>query len=94
MLEGVDGAVVDRGLVEPRNVPDVEVDRPERQRDQWVREDQVAKTHAALKRQQRTGEAEHECERREVAEDDVLEHVNPEQLLLARHLVGDREQDE
>ena len=42
VLEGVDRLVAERGLPEERQVPEIEVDRPERKRDERVREEAQA----------------------------------------------------
>ena len=85
VLERVHGAVVERGLVEDGEVPDVEVDRPERQRDERVGQDaqpldRLQREHGP---QHRPREPRDEAERREVAEEDVLAHVDEEEVLLA-----------
>ena len=78
--------VAKRRLVEHRQVPDVEVDRPGRERHQRVGE------HAELadvppaqeRREQRAGEAEHDQQRRDVADHEVLGHVRHQQLIGER----------
>ena len=39
MLQGVDGGMAQRRLVQERQVPHVQVHRPQRERDQGIRED-------------------------------------------------------
>ena len=101
MLERVHGAVVDRGLVDRRHVPEHQVHCPERERDEGVRED--AQPHDPRKREQwpehRPGRAGEQAERGEVADEEVLSHVEAlEQLLLAdprdRRRDCDEEEDE
>ena len=72
-----------RRLVEAGRVPDVEVDGPQRQRDQWVGEElqPVDGPDAQDRREDRPGEPEDEQQRGDVAEQQVLAHVGDEQLL-------------
>ena len=67
-------------------MPQVEVERPQRERDERVGEDAQAVEEADAQdgRQQRAGEAEHEQQRPEVADEQVLDHVHPEQLVGQR----------
>ena len=69
-----------RRLVEDRDVPDVEVDRPERQRDQRMGEvaQPVEPADREQRLQQRPGQAEHDQERPQVAHQQVLDHVGEE----------------
>ena len=88
MLERVDRRVVDRGVVEKRDVPDVEVDRPERQRDERMREhaqllDRPQRQHGP---EHRPGQTRDEAERRQIAQQDVLTHVDEEEVLLAERV--------
>ena len=64
-------------------MPDVEVDGPQRQRDQRVGEElqPVDGPDAQDRREDRPGEAEDEQQRGDVAEQQVLAHVGDEQLL-------------
>ena len=100
VLERVHRRVADGGLVQERQVPDVEVDRPERQRHRGVGEHAQALDGAEREQrpQHRPGEAGEQAERREVADQDVLEHVEAEELLLAdrgdRRGEGEQEQDD
>ena len=86
MLERVDGRRGDGGLVEHAQVPDVEVHRPQRQRHDGMGEvAQRAQAGVAQdRREQRPGEAEHEQQRAEVGDQQVLDHVRPEELLGQR----------
>ena len=85
MLERVHGRVCDGRLVEHRQVPEVQVRRPERQRDGGVREhpQPLDRPQREQRPQDRAGEPGEEAERREVADQDVLQHVEAEELLLA-----------
>ena len=62
MLERVQARVAQRGFVKRGQVPDVEVDRPQRERDGGVREHAQAIYEAGAQhgREQRAGESEHE----------------------------------
>src|SRR5207247_4065431 len=85
VLERVDRLVAERGLPQDRQMPDEEVERPERERDEWVREESE-RPHRAQREdrtQQRAGEAGDDAERREIADQQVLRHVERERLLLA-----------
>jgi hypothetical protein len=98
VLERVHAAVLDRGLVDRRQVPKHQVHRPERESDEGVRED--AQPHDPRKREQRSehrpGQPGEQAERGEVADEEVLGHVEREQLLLAdpRDRRRDRSQEE
>ena len=83
MLEHVDPVVAQRRLVERGRVPGVEVERPQHQRDDGVREDAQAVDHgvAQQRREHRPGEAEHEQEPRDVTDQQMLGHVGQEQLV-------------
>ena len=74
-------------------MPEREVRRPDRERDERVREH--AEPHDAREREQRAeqrpGQPGEQAERREVAEQEVLDHVEREELLLAD--LGDRRGD-
>ena len=77
--------VMERSVVEERDMPEVEVGRPHRQRDERVREHTQALDELELQHrtQDRPRQPDHEAQRREVAQDDVLEHVHEEEMLLA-----------
>jgi hypothetical protein len=97
VLERMQRLARQRPLVQGGNVPDVEVGEPQRQRDQWV--EQVAQPPQPAQREQRleqrAGEAEHDQERRQVAEHEVLRHVRDQQLLAHVRKRGDeRRQDQ
>ena len=85
VLERVHGAVAERRLVHERQVPEIEVERPDRQRNERV--GQIAEPLCGLvgehRPEHRPGQAGDEAERRQVAEDHVLAHVNEEEILLA-----------
>ena len=85
MLERVHDVVVQRRLVQERQVPDVEVERPQRQCNQRVPEHAQAPDHGQRQHraQDRPRQARDHEQRREVADDDVLDHVDEEELLLA-----------
>ena len=85
VLERVHGLVAERGLPEGRHVPEVEVDRPERERDEGMRQE-AERAHRAQREERpedRSGEPRDDAERCEVAEQQVLHHVERERLLLA-----------
>ena len=88
MLERVDDVVVQRRLVEVRQMPDVEVERPERQRDQRMAEDAQPADVGQRQHgpQDRPGQPRHDQQRRQVADDDVLDHVHEQELLLAERV--------
>ena len=90
MLQRVQGGVPHRALVERGHVPEDEDRRPERERERRVREDAQPLDRAQREQrpQQRPGQPCEQAERREVADDDVLEHVEEEELLLGEG--GDR----
>ena len=83
MLERVHARVAQRRLVEDGQVPDVQVDRPQREGDQRVREhaQAVEEPDAQDRRDQRPGQAEHDQQRGDVAEQQVLDHVHVQQVL-------------
>ena len=95
---GVDAARLHCRLVHRRDVPEDEVRGPDRERDERVREH--AQAHDARKREhgaeERPGEPREQAERREVADEQVLRHVEREELLLAdlRDRRGDRDQQQ
>jgi hypothetical protein len=84
VLERVHGAVLHRRLVERRDVPEREVRCPDGKRHERVRED--AQPHHAGEREhrpeQRAGEAGEQAERGQVADEQVLDHVEREELPL------------
>ena len=88
VLEGVDARVVQGSVVEERDVPEVEIDRPDRKRDERMREH--AERLDPLDRedgpQDRPGQPGDKAQRREVADDHVLEHVHEEEVLLAQRV--------
>ena len=77
MLEGVEGARLEGAFVEAREVPQDEVRGPDREGDQGIREH--AQPHDAGKREhrseERSGQAGEEAERCEIANEEVLRHV-------------------
>jgi hypothetical protein len=99
MLERVHGVMAQGRLVEEGQMPDVEVHGPQWEGDERVREH--AKTAHGPHREQRpqdgAGEAGDDAERREVAEQEVLDHVKGERLqgeLFERPGEGDDEQED
>ena len=85
MLQRVHSRVVQSALVEKGQVPDREIGRPHRQRDQRMREhaQAVDDPQAQERLQHRPRHAYDETERGEVAEQDVLDHVHEQEFLLA-----------
>jgi hypothetical protein len=84
VLERVHRVVADSRLVEERQVPDIEVHSPDRQRDDRIREE-AQRVHERERRpQDRSREPGEERERRKVAEQHVLQHVEAEELLADR----------
>ena len=85
VLDRMERARLDGAFVEHREVPEHEIRRPDGKRDERVREH--AEAHDARQgedgAEDRAGEAGEEAQRREVAEDEVLGHVEREQLLLS-----------
>jgi hypothetical protein len=69
----VDDRVLERCLVERREVPEVEVKQPERERDERMGQDPQARDHpvAQQRRQHRAGQAQGDAQGAEVAEQDV-----------------------
>ena len=99
VLERVDGVVAQRRLIQRGQMPDVEVDRPARDRDHRVRE--YAQPSDRLDPQQRreqwSREPEDDQQRREIADQQVLDHVGHEQLvgeLVDRRAERDCEHDQ
>ena len=93
MLERVHRAVPNGRLVEKRQVPDVEIDRPERECDERVGEhpQSLDRPERQQRPQDGAGRAGEQAERREIADQHVLEHVEAEELLLADR--GDRRRE-
>ena len=85
-------------LVEERQVPEIEIRRPDRQRHDRVREHAQALDGPEREQrpQHRPREPGEQAERCEVADHDVLEHVEAEELLLADRSDrgGEREQEQ
>ncbi len=99
MLERVHGVMAQGRLVEEGQVPDVEVHGPQGKGDERVREHAQAAhgPHGEQRPQDGTGEAGDDAERREVAEQQVLDHVKGERLqgeLFERPGEGDDEQED
>jgi hypothetical protein len=99
VLEGVNRVVPQSSLVEEGQVPDVEVGGPQGQGDERVREhaETPHRPHGKQRPQDRAGETGDDAERREVAEEQVLDHVKRERLqgqLLERPSERDDEQDD
>ena len=85
VLEGVESGVVDGGLVEAREVPGEEDDRPDRQSHQGMGEDPESADHGQRENRAEdgTGQAEHDRQGRQVPEHQVLDHVHVEEVALA-----------
>ena len=83
MLHRVHAGVAQRGLVEHGQVPPVEVDQPQRECDQWMGEGAQAVEQADPEHgdEQRAGEPQHDQQCRDVAEQEVLDHVHEQQVL-------------
>ena len=77
----MDGIVTNGGVVEERQVPRIEVERPQRQCNQGVREEAEPMQEREHRPEDRPCETRKERQGREVAEQDVLEHVEAEELL-------------
>ena len=79
-------------------MPEVEIDRPQRQRDQRMGEHTQPFDHAQRKDrpQDLSRHPDDEAERREIAEQHVLHHVHEEEVLLAERVDRrvEREHDE
>ena len=92
VLERVDPVVGERRLVEVRQVPEVERHRPERQSDERVREHAEALDDPVLENrsEERAGQAGDDQDRRHLAEEDVLCHVDEEELLLPDASIGEK----
>ena len=87
--------VLERGVVEPREVPDHVVREPERERDGGVGE-QRDRARARDRRGERGRDPEHDEERRPLGEDDVLEQVHGEEVVHAERVDrrdADREEE-
>ena len=83
MLERVNRRRSIGGVIQRRDVPEEEVERPQRQGDGGVGEDAEAVEDGDRedRLQQRAGQAEHQQQGRDVAEQQVLDHVDDHQLL-------------
>ena len=96
VLDRVQGARLDRALVQHREVPEDEVRGPDREGDERVRED--AEPHHSgqgeNRSQHRPCEPGEQAERGEVSEQQVLRHVEREELLLADLRDGGRDGDD
>ncbi len=98
VLERVNAAVMQCRLVEHGQMPEVEVHGPDRQRHERMGEeaepvDRLQREHGP---EHGPGQAGDEAERRQVAEDHVLAHVDEEEVLLAElvHRGVERDHDE
>ncbi len=85
VLERMDRVVVQRGVVQVRDVPDIEVHGPDRERDQGMREkaQPLDRAQCQHRPQHLTRQPEHEEERCKVADQHVLRHVQEEEVLFA-----------
>ncbi len=71
MCWSADGVIADRALVERREVPDVEVRRPQHERDDRVAEDPQPRDRPQERREHRTRQPEHDQQRAEVRDQQV-----------------------
>ena len=94
MLERVHGVVAHGRLVEERQMPDVEVHRPERQGDQRIGEEAQAVQEGERRPQDRACQPREQRERREISEQDVLQHVEAEELFAERMDRADERDEE
>ena len=87
MLEHVDERVLERGVVERGDVPEVHRPEPDEDGRERAREraERALDSHqpARHRAQDHARERQQQQERRDVAEQDVLEHVGGEEVLLA-----------
>ena len=85
VLDRVDRAAGDRGVVDERDVPEDQVRAPERERDQRVRQER--ESPRAMGREQRpqdrSGHPQQQQQRRDRAQEGVLERVDREEPVLA-----------
>ena len=96
MLGEVQGRAVEHPLVERSEVPEIEVEDPERERDQGVPEEAkpAEPADAEDRLEHRPGEAQRDPERGQVADQEVLGHVGNNQLLRQpgdRRHIGDQQ---
>ncbi len=94
MLEGVHARGVQGCLVHERDVPEDEVESPEGQRNGGMGQEAklVDEPEPEQRLQHRTGQADDETERRQIADQNVLEHVHEQEL--GREGVDRRDQRE
>ena len=71
-----------RGVIENRQVPDEEVDGPERVGNEWIREDlkPTEESNRQDRLHDRACQTENQKQRRDIADDQVLDHVGDDQL--------------
>ena len=95
MLERVDRRMAQRCLIERGQVPDIQVDGPQREGERRMREraQAIEEGDAQDRGEQRAGQAEHDQERGDVAQQQVLDHVRIEQFLARRAEPRQRRRD-
>ena len=95
MLERMHDRVLQGRFVEDGQVPHVEVDRPQWEGDQGMGEDAqaVEQLDPQDRRDQRPGQAEDDQQGRDVAEQQMLDHVRAQQLLAVATERGERRSD-
>ena len=77
--------VLERGVVEPRQVPEHVVREPDGERDERV-DERTNDRRTSERRRERRREPEHDEERRPLRENDVLEQVDDEQVVHRKRL--------
>ena len=77
-------AVLGRRLIQHRDVPDVEIDGPERQREQRVRQVSYPPEPAVGEQRlkERPGQAEDDQQGAQIAHQQVLDHVDEDELVV------------
>jgi len=99
VLERVQQIMADRRLIEQREPPDIHVERPDRQRDDRLRQrtQPARRPQPQQRRERRTREPDDDEKRRDVADQQVLCHVRDQdavgQVVRGRALHGDDDQD-
>ena len=95
MFERVHRVVAHGCVVEVREMPHVQVHRPQRQRDQRIGEEAQVVEESERRPQDRPGQAREKCKWREISQQDVLQHVKAEELLAERvHRADERDQED
>ena len=95
MLKRMHPRVFKRPLVEDRQVPSIEVDRPKRKGDQRAGKhpQTIKKPNLEDRRNQRPSEPKHDQQRRNVAKQQMLDHVHEQQFLAGLPKRGERRTD-